>query len=1137
MEDSRDGAFVHQNEIQRSFGGSHIHTAVVQTLVSMLYGLSNQSLGDTGREALASMMATPAWDTVLPHLKDVLAVIDSKIIQAIAEGLLKESIHACNHSMFELSLGLGADPTQRTVQCLDLDQRRHILSTPLVAICNQYGWRSRQEGGMHSLEKFILSLLRRDPHVSNSDLLWIISANCHAIAEDLIRSQPERVIDFSIARSDLGGETRTQLVGFYRVTPLMAACSNERQGAEKVSLIRCLLERNAKADLQAMVAAAGACDGEVISLLHQHGAPVTGFIPEIGSPLSRACKKAAFSSSRNTRINAVPLLLSLGASPNNPKGQDLNSGDFSPLHILALSEEEPGVTRALDLLLKHGADINHRSRSRMFGDLPGYSQSRPRMALTALESAIERARWISAMQLLSANCELTGRELLFMSSMHSYYRRRPGGIVRERFRQFIGALLAKAPEQATALHLDGLTVLQKAIEIEYDDLILALFAFGVSPMPSDFLLMLCNREKHTGRAEVRPLSSSVQMKLVLAARSSEPPITEISTVRLILAFACPEVVRHIFNGRSGVYDSEGLCHLIARLISSDKTIYYPNDDENEEEDRQPAECLTMDDLRALVSRRTISNRDENWERNAVVMAARAGRADILRILIEPSEEGVPSSGLIPSLHLSEVLTRSSNTVGPPGANIDDLNSSCLSFWIKYCRMERDSVKCSALTAAAMVVPEAAAEGIIDLLLSLNYEPDGWTVLVASCQGYLSILQRLKRLDCWSHILSHDDCLDWYPTALQAAVYNSHLSTVRFLLDTGTMFVAMDLPPSIPLLVPTLLEDAGGIYEGRTILPKTALQHAVDMENMEVVTLLVNAGANINAPPAMDSGATALQIASIKGSIPMMEYLMSQGADPYAAGATYDGRTALEGAAEHGRKDAVELLLALSESTAWQDREQLVKAVFYAEWNAQHVVAGILRERLLPLLSSEDEKILKMFSEKWKGSTGYSERFHLHEIEAWAKTFDDIPKSLRAYEGDTTSGVTCEENDTPKPLREYEGDTTSGVTYEESDTLKSLRAHEGDTTSGVTYEETDVENPTAVLENGFWGFQEWEIGIEDYGELDIHQIGGADLYEGDVTPGFTFQADDTALVDYQPSFEENGVDDTLFDDFSFDDLFR
>lgn len=1062
--DPPDGVPVHRHEIQRSFGGLRIHTAVVQILVGLLYGLSNKSLGGTGREALASIMDAPAWDAVLPPFKDALAMIDPKIVQAIAEGLLKESIHTRNHSMLDLSLGLGADPTQR-IRSYDDYEERNVLSVPLVAICDQFSVKGAGP------EKLILSLLKRDPHVSNSALLWIIYASCHAIAEDVIRSQPGRTIDFAIAVSNLGGGIKSKLRRFGRVTPLLVACSDRRQSAEKLLLIRCLLERNAKADLEAMIAAAAAGDGEAISLLHQHGAPVNGFIPKLGSPISSACEAAARSCEQDYGLTVLPVLLRLGASPYSLENMDISQG-VSPLHILAQAREGPAVAQALDSLVQYGANINRRI------DAHPHSCSE-----TALECAIANSNWKTAFQILSADCQLTGREILFATTSKYGWAPVTREEQREQFSQFIGELLANAPSQAAALHCSGLTVLQRAIRDEHEDMILALFAFRIKSQPTDFLYMFDDWGPR--RVKVCRLSSSVQMKLFHASRFSELPITDMSTFRLILAFACPAVIRQILNGCAEAYDSEGLCYMIARFASESDTPYFFGNCMLQR-DHQYDDILTMEDLQSFVSRRTILNRHDDWEKTAVTMAARAGRADILRTLIDPSQDDLQLSGLIPSFIIKEAL------VCKP---ISEWNWDCLGVWIKYCRMDNPNMKCSPLTAAAMVMPATTAEEIVDLLLELNYQPDGWTVLVASRLGHLSILLRLKQLKCWPNILRHNDRPDWCPTALQIATYTNHVSMARFLVDAGTLTGAIDVAPCWPFCYSAGLSADDCLV----VLPRTSLQHAVEKESMELVTLLINAGADVNAPAAMNSGATALQIASIQGSVPMIEYLISQGANPFASGAVRHGRTALQGAAEHGRKDAVELLLALNESKACQPREQFVKAIFHAEKNAQHVVAGILRERLLPRWSAEDEEILEMFSEDWESSSENSEFNELKRgIEDWEETFKDWSESSQAYETTSNSNATIQQPFIENPLALQEND--------------------------VTIYQPFIENPLA--------FQEMDFGIAGVQQLDIGQISEIDLYDGDVVSGLALPEDTAAWADGQPSLEGDGVDNMLLDDHSF-----
>lgn len=1066
------GVSVHQVDAQRSPGGSHIHKAVVQTILGLLYRLSNKSLDYESSQALRMIMRAPSWDAVLPYLRDVLDVIDTNIIQAIAEGLFKEGIETCCHRMLELSLSLGADPKQRISYGFGSNRR---LSTPMVVLCHKHVKRSpEKENHFRNPERLILSLLERETYVSNGTLIRIINASCHAIAERIIRSQPERIVDFTITESDLEGGPcfRLDNCPYWSVTPLLMACGDPRRSDEKLSLIRCLLDRKAKADLEVMNAAARAYDWEVISLLHQFGAPVDGFIPNFGSPLSAACEHLVFhrASCDCNELSVVRLLLSLGASPNCPINGKANDWRCSPLHVLARAKEETAVTEALALLIEHSAGMlkyAHVSGNR-------------KISRTPLEFAIENSRWISAFQLLSADCGLTGEEILLIDSDIHDRRSNVEETVQRRFGRFFSAFLEKAPMQTAVLDWSGLTVLQRAIQNGNEGMILALLEFGLTPSPSDFLYML--PKSLAAMTKICSLSSSVQMKLLFASGCPEISISDISTIRIILASACWGAIRHILNLFPDLYDSEGLCYVIVRLVSKDRVLYLRNTDQRYQEEENQTDSITMDDLHSFISRRAVSKRNEDWESTAVAVAARAGHTDILQKLTGSSQGQLRENGLIPRFLLQKFLEYST----PDSQDIDEYNWYHLGLWVRYCRMKEPSMRCSPLTAAVMVMPETAAEKTFDLLLALNYQPDGWTVLVACCQGRMSILDRLRVLDCWPHILRHEDRPDWCPTALQAAVFNARDNTVRFLLEACKMINEVDLPPCRPMCI--VMPGESDIFSN-TILPRTALQHAVEKESMQMAILLVNAGAHVNAPAAMNSGATALQIASIQGSIPMVTYLINRGAIPFAPGAVKHGRTAVQGAAEHGRKDVVELLLAHGEFVPHQHRQQLVKAVFYAVKNAQHVVAKILRERLFPQWSSDDEDIFEMCTDDWESSSEDS-------------AFIELRDRFSEWEGSSEDGSEFSQESDNHPIPD------------------------------VASEEGHRENPMAFQEDESCSLQEMEETVEDHRDLDVRQIGEIDLYDGNFASEVALQ-ENAYWIEGQPSFEVYGVDDTLLNDFSFD----
>ncbi|CAG8375557.1 unnamed protein product [Penicillium salamii] len=157
--------------------------------------------------------------------------------------------------------------------------------------------------------------------------------------------------------------------------------------------------------------------------------------------------------------------------------------------------------------------------------------------------------------------------------------------------------------------------------------------------------------------------------------------------------------------------------------------------------------------------------------------------------------------------------------------------------------------------------------------------------------------------------------------LQAAVRTQQLQIVRDLLD---------------------LKRADVNYMGEGQFRKTPLQHAVKLGNMEIINILLEQGADINAPPAHDSGATALQIAAIQGFIGIARMLLDLGADVNQKPAKKDGRTALMGAAEHGRIDMLHMLLDEGAEITGEYECYFREAVELAEGKGHCAAARLLK---------------------------------------------------------------------------------------------------------------------------------------------------------------------------------------------------
>jgi ankyrin repeat protein len=110
------------------------------------------------------------------------------------------------------------------------------------------------------------------------------------------------------------------------------------------------------------------------------------------------------------------------------------------------------------------------------------------------------------------------------------------------------------------------------------------------------------------------------------------------------------------------------------------------------------------------------------------------------------------------------------------------------------------------------------------------------------------------------------------------------------------------------IVTFLLEKGADINRpARRGLKRTPLQRACEIGSFKMVKLLVERGADVNQGPADHGGATALQLAAASGSIKIAGFLVSHGALVRAESAMVDGFTALEGAGENSCVEMINYL--------------------------------------------------------------------------------------------------------------------------------------------------------------------------------------------------------------------------------------
>ncbi|KAF2261444.1 ankyrin, partial [Lojkania enalia] len=96
----------------------------------------------------------------------------------------------------------------------------------------------------------------------------------------------------------------------------------------------------------------------------------------------------------------------------------------------------------------------------------------------------------------------------------------------------------------------------------------------------------------------------------------------------------------------------------------------------------------------------------------------------------------------------------------------------------------------------------------------------------------------------------------------------------------------------------------GVDPNSRMLGQTALEYISFTSNTELVQILLDAGADINAPPVDQRGRTALQAAAGNGNIELVRILLDAGAGINAPPADQEGRTALQATAGNGDVELV-----------------------------------------------------------------------------------------------------------------------------------------------------------------------------------------------------------------------------------------
>jgi len=225
-------------------------------------------------------------------------------------------------------------------------------------------------------------------------------------------------------------------------------------------------------------------------------------------------------------------------------------------------------------------------------------------------------------------------------------------------------------------------------------------------------------------------------------------------------------------------------------------------------------------------------------------------------------------------------------------------------------------------------------GIFELLLgrfgipeALEVNTTGFrTVLEQAVQGarsggghWMTITRRLLDLGADTNAPAYESDSQ-VSTALQTACWGSNFNLVELLLD-----------------------HAADINAPAARGSDTALQAASSSGIIDLVKILVARGAELNAAPSEFNGGTALQLSAKNGHTKVAQYLLAKGADANAPGSKEHGHTALEFAAWHGRLDMVQLLINAGADTNIPRRKRYVSSLLLARDCGRLGVVSLLRK--------------------------------------------------------------------------------------------------------------------------------------------------------------------------------------------------
>lgn len=281
-------------------------------------------------------------------------------------------------------------------------------------------------------------------------------------------------------------------------------------------------------------------------------------------------------------------------------------------------------------------------------------------------------------------------------------------------------------------------------------------------------------------------------------------------------------------------------------------------------------------------------------------------------------------------------------------------------------LEQGVVSLSAANSKGVPVLESAtrrgSDGMVRTLLKHGFKPTGRELVYASGHGLADITASLVKGGAPVDARVASEGL----TALIAATEGKFPEIVRILLEAGA-------DPDVALkssMSSTTVEELNKASGG------TALHHAAKMGQLDIIQLLVKAGANLNSPDKFAStplihaaeagqleavrdliqaganidhpnhgGMTALLDATWYGRLEVVRYLIKHGANPNAH--STDGQGALHYAARKGAIQLVRLLIKSGVDPNTEDQHKSTPMLYAAANGRADAVSVLLEHKADP----------------------------------------------------------------------------------------------------------------------------------------------------------------------------------------------